>query len=149
MKISKKFALTITNNTRTKDSSLEELLAPINTLLDVLHSKHYETGYLGFEFQKRDPRCAHVHTLLVGDKVPFFKKLNTNKALHVQCDLLKEEADVVRWVTYCHKEEKQSLEERYQQSKSPEDKENRTPSEASLFVSPPVIGVLYSGGHAG
>jgi len=128
----KKFALTITNNTRTNESSLEELMAPINTLLDVLHTKHYETGYLGFEFQKREPRCLHVHTLLVGDKVPYFKKLNTNKALHVNCDLLPEEANVVRWVIYCHKEEKESLEERYIQSKSPEDKENKAPSVSEL-----------------
>ena len=73
MKISKKFALTITNNTRTKDSSLEELLAPINTLLDVLHSKHYETGYLGFEFQN-EILGVHMCTLFLSETRYHFLK---------------------------------------------------------------------------
>ena len=90
-----------------------------------------------------------MHTLLVGDKVPFFKKLNTNKALHVQCDLLKEEADVVRWVTYCHKEENNRSKSDINNQNLQKTKRIEHRAKRACSVSPPVIGVLYSGGHAG
>jgi len=107
----KHFALTITRNKKVSvEDTVDSMKEDILKLINALHANKYESGHLGWEFQKEGNKYFHVHTTIVGSKMPYFKhkdykQIIKDNYLNVRCDCLKDDKDKERWTSYIHKED--------------------------------------------
>lgn len=119
------YALTLSNYHR---HGFDIDVCMIKEVINYLHDRGHETGFIGWELQTSGLHNIHIHTLLSVDKfIDLFELHKFCRECDIHCHIveLKSQKECNYWVKYCHKRD---YDIRYEYAES-----SRPPNKYNLF----------------
>jgi hypothetical protein len=111
------YAVTVTCNRR---RGYEKDKESIYGLITRMSQGQTEVGHLGWEVQKQENGCLHVHTLIKASREPYvlkhYKYMKDN-SLNYHISRIDRLCEIEQWVSYTHKEDHRDTETDYKNAK--------------------------------